>query len=123
MPRISKDFWRHEFACPCGCGFDTVDCELLDLLQGGRDYFGDMMIIESGCRCPAYNALPHVGGWPRSRHMVGKAADIRVKGFTPDQVADYLESLLQDWGGLGRYDTHTHVDVDEKKRRWDLRTR
>ena len=35
----SKYFSRSEFACRCGCGFDTVDAELLQILEKLRKHF------------------------------------------------------------------------------------
>jgi hypothetical protein len=33
---ISENFARSEFRCKCGCGLDTVDTELLRLLENIR---------------------------------------------------------------------------------------
>jgi len=46
------------------------------------------------------------------------AADITVTGVDPEKVADYAEELLGNTGGVGRYDSFTHIDVREKKSRW-----
>ena len=32
MAQLSQYFKRSEFACKCGCGFNVVDTELLDVL-------------------------------------------------------------------------------------------
>ena len=54
------------------------------------------------------------------------AADITVQDYTPDQVADFIESLMNygviDQGGLGKYNTFTHIDLRSSgKARWDNR--
>ena len=36
---MSKYFSRSEFSCNCGCGFDTVDFELIQMLDGLRENF------------------------------------------------------------------------------------
>ena len=110
-----KYFTRKEFACHCECGKDTVDYALAELVDAIREHFGVPITVTSGNRCPNYNAA--VGGRRNSKHLVGKAADIQVKGVKPADVADFAETLL-DEGGIGRYDTFTHVDVRNKRARW-----
>ena len=39
MGDLSANFNRAEFACKCGCGFDTVDAKLIDYVQQIREYF------------------------------------------------------------------------------------
>jgi len=113
MGDLSKHFNRSEFACKCGCGFDTVDYELLLVVEDVRTHFNKPITINSGCRCVKHNAS--VGGTERSQHVKGKAADIVVKGVEPKEVADYIG----DWtGGLKAYDTFTHVDSRNSRARW-----
>jgi len=108
MSQISPHFRRAEFACKCGCGFDTVDVDTLAVLEAVRTHFGKPTIINSGCRCPEYNAK--VGGAPNSQHTLGRAADIRVQGVEPDAVYDWL-AVNFPTASLGRYATFTHVDT------------
>lgn len=105
---LSKNFSRSEFACRCGCGFDTVDAELIEVLQSVRDYFDAPVTPESGCRCERHNIA--VGGSQNSLHKIGRAADIKVAGVEPAEVQDYLETIMSA-GGIGRYKTFTHVDT------------
>jgi uncharacterized protein YcbK (DUF882 family) len=58
-------------------------------------------------------------GAKNSQHLKGTAADIVVKGITPERVAKYAETLLPKSGGIGRYKTFTHVDVRSVKSRWN----
>lgn len=102
---ISKHFYRGEFACKCGCGFDTVDAELLRTLETVRFHFGQPVTINSGCRCPEHNKA--IGGSPRSQHLLGRAADFVVKDVSPQEVQKFLKDHK---GGLGEYETFTHVD-------------
>ncbi len=110
-----KYFSRWEFECHCQCGKDTVDYELADLLDTIRGHFGVPVKVISGHRCSQYNA--YIGGAANSQHLVGKAADIKVQGVEPTVVADFAETLLKE-GGIGRYNSFTHVDVRSKKARW-----
>lgn len=118
--RITKNFHRDEFACRCGCGFDAVDFRLVDGLQKLRDIMQSIVHVNSGCRCKDHNAS--IGGVPKSQHLLGKAADIRVDGYTPEEVADFAE-VLDEFGNSGIiiYDTFTHVDVRNGKYREDKR--
>ena len=109
MTMVSKNFKRAEFACRCGCGFDTVDVETLAVLQAVRDHFDRPVLITSGCRCPAHNA--RVGGSKNSLHMQGRAADFKVIGIEPKQVFDWLSSTYPNQYGFGLYRTWVHVDT------------
>jgi uncharacterized protein YcbK (DUF882 family) len=109
MGDLSKDFSRHEFACKDGCGFDTVDAELIDVLQRLRDHFCRRVTINSGCRCDKRNKA--VGGAENSQHKLGRAADIVVDGFPPESVQHYLEGQYPGVYGIGRYNTFTHIDT------------
>lgn len=122
-----KDFWagiqhfkKSEFKCKCGkCGGFPVepDEKLVELLEKIRNHFGAAVTITSGVRCKTHNA--NVGGASSSQHLKGTAADIKVKGVAPEKVAAYAETLLPKTGGIGRYNTFTHVDVRSKKSRWN----
>lgn len=114
MGTLSKHFDRSEFVCKCGCGLDTVDFKLVEMLEQVREHFGTPVTINSGCRCPAYNAK--IGGEKASQHMRGRAADIVVRGVLSSVVADFCETLAP--GGLGRYNNFTHVDSRDGKARW-----
>lgn len=116
MGDLSKHFSRHEFACPCGCGFDTVDAELLDVLERARAAFARPIIITSGARCHSHNLV--VGGQLDSQHLVGKAADIAVKGMGASLVANHFIDWFPGRYGIGRYDGWTHIDVRHGRARW-----
>ena len=107
--QISANFKRSEFACKCGCGFDTVDVALIEIVQAVRDRFGVPFDINSGCRCPTHNRA--VGGASNSQHLFGRAADIDSSrsDVSPDRVADYVEENFPHMS-VGRYNTFTHVD-------------
>lgn len=109
MGDLSKDFSRHEFACKCGCGFDTVDAETLQVLQDLRDWFKKPITINSGCRCSDYNTK--IGGSKRSQHMFGRAADISVYGIDPAHIYAYLDKKYEGKYGIGKYNTFTHIDT------------
>lgn len=113
--QISKHFKREEFECPCGCGFDTVDKQLIDYLEAIREHFGRPITITSGCRCPEYNEK--IGGAPASQHVQGRAADIQVKETDVKEVQYFAKGLVQH-GGVGSYDSFTHIDSRGTAARW-----
>lgn len=110
------DFTREEFACKCGCGFDAVDTDLLEVLIDLRNHFNSPVYINSGCRCLMHNRI--IGGEDTSQHVRGKAADVRVRRFTPEQVYDYLTSKYPSRFGIGLYGLFVHVDSRSVKARW-----
>lgn len=114
--QLSPHFKQSEFACRCGCGFAAINPELVTVLEDVRTHFNAPITINSGCRCAKHNQA--VGGVPTSQHVKGNASDIVVNGFTPKQVADYLDTKYPSSYGIGRYKTFTHIDVRPNKSRW-----
>ena len=115
----SKYFKRSEFACKCGCGFSSVDVELLAVLTDLREHFGKPTSLNCACRCASHNKA--VGGAAGSKHLHGMAADVVVRDVSPNIVAAYLENKYPNTYGIGRYNTFTHIDVRSSKSRWDYR--
>lgn len=119
MVDLSENFSRSEFACHCGCGFDTVDAELLRVLQYDiRNYYGQPVTVISGCRCFAYN-LGTPGAARNSLHIEAKAADIKVAGVSPIALYHYLNKKYPNKYGLGLYHNRIHIDVRPTPARWN----
>lgn len=121
--RLAPDFKVRELRCRDGSDTVMVDETLTVVLQCIREHFGKAVTITSGYRTPAHNAA--VGGAKSSQHLLGRAADIRVQGVSVEDVAAYAESLMPDWGGVGRYPVKAgratgwvHVDTRAEKARW-----
>lgn len=132
MGDLTKNLSRHEFACKCGCGFDTVDFELAHTIQESAYYFtavdgiNVMIQITGPNRCVKHNA--DEGGADDSQHIYGRAADYKLfnrvtgKQIDPDRVADYLEKNHSGSFGVGRYNNRTHLDTRTNgPARWDRR--
>lgn len=113
--KLSKNFKVKEFACSDGTDPIFIDTELVEILQKIRTHFGKAVTINSAYRTPTKNAA--VGGTKYSQHLYGKAADIKIKGVTPKQIAAYAEKL--NCGGIGIYQTFVHIDVRSSKSRWN----
>lgn len=120
MGDLTANFSRAEFRCKC-CGRLILDKALPIALQQLRDKLGKPITINCGYRCEKHNR--EVGGAKRSQHLYGKAADIRVAGMSPVEVARIAETIpaFRD-GGIGIYNSFTHVDIRRGKARWDERT-
>lgn len=121
--RLAPSFTVREFRCRDGSDVVMIDESLVVLLQCIREHFGKAVTITSGYRTGTHNTA--VGGSKSSQHLLGKAADIQVADTTVEAVAAYAESLMPDWGGVGRYPIKpgrargwVHVDTRPNKSRW-----
>jgi uncharacterized protein YcbK (DUF882 family) len=112
--KLSKNFSRSEFECPCGCGMDTVDAELIIMLQYVRDKYGPV-IITSANRCDTYNES--VGGADDSQHKKSRAADFTTPMADLSQVAEDCDQAFPN-SGLGVYNSFIHIDSRNAKARW-----
>jgi len=94
--------------------------ELAKNLQVLRDEVKKPIKITSGYRPAELNAK--VGGATKSRHITGQAADFKIEGYTPKQVAAIIEKLIaagkMKQGGLGTYSTWVHYDTRGTAARW-----
>ncbi len=115
MGDLSVNFDRDEFACKCGCKFDTVDSELLSILEKVRSHFGKPIIVTSACRCESHNK--DIGGSANSYHLKGRASDIKIIGISPKKVEEFI-NLNYPKCGLGTYKTFNHIDSRGFKSRW-----
>ncbi len=120
---LAPGFRVRELRCRDGTDTVMVDEALTVVLQCIREHFGKAVVITSGYRTAAHNAA--VGGAKSSQHLYGRAADIRVQDVSVEDVAAYAESLMPDWGGVGRYPVKAgratgwvHVDTRADKARW-----
>lgn len=121
--QLAPGFRVREFRCRDGSDTIMIDQTLAVLLQAIREHFNKPITITSGYRTAAHNKS--VGGAKSSQHLLGKAAYIQVADTTVEAVAAYAESLMPDWGGVGRYPVKAgrtkgwvHVDTRPNKSRW-----
>lgn len=113
-----SEFNKHNFTVTTDVLRNLI--ELAKNLQVLRDEVKKPIKITSGYRSPEHNAK--IGGAKASQHITGKAADIKIEGMTPKQVAAVIEKLIAAGkiteGGIGIYKTWIHYDIRGTKARW-----
>jgi uncharacterized protein YcbK (DUF882 family) len=122
---MTKNFSKEEFDCndgsemPINVYHNMV--KVANQLQTLRDYIGKPIQVNSAWRSEEYNAS--IGGVKNSQHIMGRAADIVIKGMTPIEVSKIIEELIGKGdmlqGGLGIYSSFVHYDIRGIKARWD----
>ena len=126
--KLTENFSMDEFECKCGCVMPEFVKknvqELAENLQVIRDAYGKIDLTNS-YRCKDHNA--DVGGSVNSQHLKGKAADIKSKQFSPSEIATITDDLMKNesftLGGVGIYNTFTHVDIRGTRARWSKTTK
>ncbi|MBN3729352.1 DUF882 domain-containing protein [Burkholderia sp. Tr-20390] len=93
-----------------------IDPRLFNLLFGLQRWVqlvtGRLLPIDltSGFRTPQHNAsLIKEGASPTSEHLNGRAADIKIPSVAPAAVVSMARFF--EMGGVGIYNSFTHVDV------------
>ena len=124
MAKITANFKLEEFNSKCGRPIpNNVLPNIIELaknLQVLRNVVNKSISITSGYRSPEHNAK--VKGAKDSQHVKGTAADIKVAGMTPKEVALVIEGLIASGkmkqGGIGIYPSWVHYDIRGTKARW-----
>lgn len=112
MGDISKYFNRSEFACQCGCGFDDISGQLVNVLDMARDVLDHPLTVTSGCRCKRWNRKK--GGKKTSAHKKGLAGDLKtISSRERFEVLQVLFSLGVTRIGIAK--TFIHIDIDDSK--------
>ena len=117
---LSPHFRVREFACRDGADLVKIDTDLVELLERIRTATCGAVTVNSGYRTASYNQK--VAGARASQHLLGRAADIQVSGASPLLVGQIAEYYLGGHGGIGVYQTFTHVDTRTARARWDQRS-
>tara|TARA_B100000780_G_C21099813_1_gene443790 strand:+ start:1482 stop:1859 length:378 start_codon:yes stop_codon:yes gene_type:complete len=125
---MTKNFNIKEFECKCGCKMPEFVknnvIELAENLQIIRDEVGRLDLTNS-YRCKDHNS--DVGGSTSSQHLVGKAADVKSESIKPKEMAQIVNDLMKNekikTGGIGIYNTFTHIDIRGVRARWSKTTK
>lgn len=112
--KLSRHFKVKEFACRSGSQVVFIDDYLYSVLDILRHKLGKPVIITSGYRTPEWNAK--CGGAKYSYHMRGMAADFRVNGMSPKEVAKKLDEIVPNECGIIVYNNWVHFDVRTGKK-------
>lgn len=80
-----------------------------------REALGRSVAINSAYRSAAVNKA--IGGSTTSQHMLGEAADIRVDGMTPQQLATFIAAEKLPFDQLIWEPTWVHVSYSLTRRR------
>ncbi len=123
--KLTENFKLQEFACKDGSPvpkkyYPNV-IELAQNLEVLRNYIGESLFVSgSGYRTKSHNTK--VGGAPKSLHLTASAADISARNYSPMQLAEIIETLIDKGkmkqGGLGVYTTFVHYDIRGIRARW-----
>ena len=123
MDQLTRNFWREEFACKCGCGFDRIKLTLVGVMQLCRDVIGKPITITSACRCADHNTV--VGGDPNSYHVADADGTGEAIDFTTASLFDLslIANRLNRWGGgFHFYQDRKFIHIDDGPfRRWEGR--
>jgi uncharacterized protein YcbK (DUF882 family) len=98
-----------------------IDPPLLDILydlQTLADHDAPFEVI-SGYRSPQTNAMLHhnsSGVAEHSQHILGKAIDVRLSGYSTRRLSEYARSLSR--GGVGFYAGSDFIHVDTGRVRY-----
>lgn len=120
-PSASDDFWkgikyfkRTEFKCKCGgkhCNGYPAEMKekVVKIADGAREHFNAEATVVSGLRCKIHNA--NEGGVSNSRHMSGKAIDLRIKGVSADTLLAYIQKQPGVRYAYKINSTNVHFDI------------
>ena len=115
---VTEHFKLSDCVCPCCDRIKIVPgfFKHMELLERMIQELGFPIIINSGYHCPEYNK--NIGGSPKSWHMLF-ATDIRPEEKDSRKLLlMYRMAIALDFGGIGYYENHIHLDMRPEKGRW-----
>lgn len=115
VERLTKNIYRHEIACKCGCGLDSIDHKVVEIVQDSCDHFAIELGVRkvvchilSGARCDWWNG--HEDGTRGSFHPQLRAIDYRIDGVSHERLYAYLCKKHGKKYGFGLYPWGCHAD-------------
>ena len=107
-------FVPKEFACKCGRYCDgypaLMQRSVVELADRAREALKGPGFVSSGLRCPQHNA--NVGGVSNSRHLSGKAVDLRIEGKSAKQTLAWLQKQPEVRYAYAIDANYVHLDVE-----------
>jgi uncharacterized protein YcbK (DUF882 family) len=114
----SEHFSKRDLACH-HCGVNRCTPELVGALEALRAIVSTArgedtpIIVDDAYRCQVHNSeLPQAA--KHSQHVLGTAADIRVKGMTAAELYRHATEVPA-IRGFGRDDQHQYLHVDVRE--------
>jgi uncharacterized protein YcbK (DUF882 family) len=103
----------------------AVKPRLISILEKIADDLGYPLTITSGYRSPQYNAKKEVKGAKNSQHMLGNAADIRMRNKTKKEILEFVDIAVgHGIRGIGLYfpakkgGSFIHCDIRSGFNQW-----
>lgn len=107
-------FSRKEFACKCGRYCDGYLAQMqrgvVELADRARAELKGVGFISSGLRCRQHNA--NVGGVSNSRHLIGKAIDLRIEGKSARQTLAWVQRQPEVRYAYAIDTSFVHMDIE-----------
>jgi len=107
-------FSRKEFACKCGRYCDGFPAQMqrkvVELADRARAELNGVGYVSSGLRCPQHNA--NVGGVSDSRHLIGKAVDLRIEGKSARQTLAWAQKQPEVRYAYAIDTSFVHMDIE-----------
>ena len=112
--RNIRYFSRKEFARKCGRYCDGYPAQMqrgvVELADRAREELKGVGFVSSGLRCPQHNA--NVGGVSNSRHLSGKAIDMRIEGKSARQTLAWAQKQPEVRYAYAIDMNYVHMDVE-----------
>ena len=107
-------FSRKEFACKCGRYCDGYPAQMqrgvVELADRARAELKGVGFVSSGLRCSKHNA--NVGGVSDSRHLIGKAIDLRIEGKSARQTLAWAQKQPEVRYAYAIDTSFVHIDIE-----------
>ena len=112
--RSIRHFSKKEFACKCGRYCDGYPAQMqrsvVELADRAREELKGAGFVSSGLRCSRHNT--NVGGVSNSRHLSGKAIDMRVEGKSARQTLAWVQKQPEVRYAYAIDANYVHMDVE-----------
>ena len=109
-----RHFSRREFACKCGQYCDGYPAQMqrgvVELADRAREELKGVGFVSSGLRCSQHNA--NVGGVSDSRHLSGKAIDLRIEGKSARQTLAWVQKQPEVRYAYAIDAYYVHMDIE-----------
>jgi len=107
-------FSKKEFACKCNRYCDGYPTQMqrgvVELADRACVALKGVAFVSSGLRCPQHNR--NVGGVDNSRHLSGKAIDLRIEGKSARQTLAWVQKQPEVRYAYAIDALYVHMDIE-----------